>query len=153
MSHPLARARFVAAALAVSLGCGLAAPAWSDDAAPAATPAARASIDRAIEHQQSRRSGAIAGMVVGGLFIVGGSVDSAVASAQNRDERHNGQPTTHNPYVGYAIGLGVGLPIMGLSAWLFADSQQKLNLLRRQRVSVSYAPDTHQPVLQLSFSY
>jgi hypothetical protein len=145
------RARVVAAVAA--LGCGLAAPAWGEGGAPAAGADARASIDRAIEHEQNRRSGAIAGMVVGGLFIVGGSVDSAVASAQNRDERHNGQPTTHNPYVGYAIGLGAGLPIMGLSAWLFADSQQKLNLLRRQRLSVSYSPDTHQPVLQLSFDY
>lgn len=145
------RARVVAAA--VVLGCGLAAPAGADDSAPSAGADARASIDRAIEHQQSRRSGAIAGMVVGGLFIVGGSIDSAVASAQNRDERHNGQPTTHNPYVGYAVGFGAGLPIMGLSAWLFADSQQKLNVLRRQRLSVSYAPDTHQPMLQLSFAY
>ncbi|HWY23523.1 MAG TPA: hypothetical protein VNX47_01305 [Nevskia sp.] len=131
----------------------MAAPAWGDAAPPAAPSDARTSIDRAIEHEQSRRSGAIAGMVIGGLFIVGGSVDSAVASAQNHDDRNNGRPASHNPYVGYAIGLGVGLPIMGISGWLFADSQHKLNTLRRERLSVSYSPDTHQPVLQLSFSY
>ena len=67
--------------------------------------------------------------------------------------RNNGNPTRHNVYVGDAVGLGVGLPILGLSAWLFADSQHKLNLLKRQRLSVSYSPDTHQPVLQLSFNY
>lgn len=137
----------------------LAGAARADDQAPAA-PAADASrgariaaLDQAIEHQKSRRSGAIAGMIAGGVIIVGGSVASAVASAQNQDDKNNGQDTRHNPYVGYAIGLGVGLPIMGISAWLFSDAQHELNLLKREKLSVTYAPDTHQPMLQLSFSY
>jgi len=127
-------------------------PAHADDAAPAASSTS-ASIDQAIEHEKSVRNGAIAGMVVGGVVIATGSIVSAVASGENADNRNNGNPTRHNVYVGDAVGLGVGLPILGLSAWLFADSQHKLNLLKRQRLSVSYSPDTHQPVLQLSFNY
>jgi hypothetical protein len=147
------RLRLVAAAAALTFGCGVAAPAWCDDQPRVAQPTVHASIDQAIQHEQARRSAAIAGMIVGGVFIIGGSIDSAVASAQNRDEKNQGNPTTHNPYIGYAVGLGVGLPIMGLSAWLFADSQHQINTLRRERLSVSYSPDTHQPVLQLSFNY
>ena len=140
--------RAMAAVLCLSLACA-AASAHAGDAAPGV----RASLDRAIEHEKSRRAGAIAGMAVGGAAIVAGSIVSAVAAGQNRDERDNGQPKTHNQYVGYAVGLGVGLPILGISSYFFADSQHQLNLLRRERLSVSYAPDTHQPVLQLSFNY
>jgi hypothetical protein len=131
-----------------------AAPAQADGTTPPpSTSATRASIDQAIEHERSRRSTAIAGMVVGGAAIVGGSVYSAVASAENHDNRNNGDPERHNIWVGYAVGLGVGLPIMGISAYFFSDAQHQLNLLRRERLSVSYSPDTHQPVLQLSFNY
>jgi len=129
-------------------------PAQADGTAPQpAASVTRASIDQAIEHERSRRSAAIAGMVVGGAAIVGGSVVSAVASAENHDNRNNGDPDRHNIWVGYAVGLGVGLPIMGISAYFFSDAQHQLNLLRRERLSVSYSPDTHQPVLQLSFNY
>jgi len=145
------RAGACGAALSVFMTLA-AAPAQADVAAPAAT-VARASIDQAIEHEKSRRGAAIAGMVVGGAAIVGGSAFSAVASAENRDNRNNGDPTRHNVWVGSAIGIGVGLPIMGISAYIFSDAQHQLNLLRNQRLSVSYAPDTHQPVLQLSFNY
>ena len=91
--------------------------------------------------------------VVGGAAVLAGSVASAVASSQNRDDEDAGRPKSHNPYAPYALGLGVGLPILGLSAWLFADSQHQINLLREQRLSVSYSPDTHQPLLQLGFAF
>ena len=146
-----------AGACAVALGFCLSLPmlAQADATPPAPSSAAltRASVDQAIEHEKNRRAGAIAGMVVGGAAIVGGSIASAVASAQNHDDRENGDPRRHNIWVGYAIGLGVGLPIMGVSAYIFSDAQHQLNLLRRERLSVSYSPDTHQPVLQLSFNY
>lgn len=140
--------RAVAAVLCLSLACGAAAARAEDSAS-----GVRSRLDQAIEHEKSRRAGAIAGMAVGGAAIVAGSIVSAVASAQNRDDRDNGQPKSHNQYVGYAVGLGVGLPILGISGYFFADAQHQLNLLRRERLSVSYAPDTHQPVLQLSFNY
>jgi hypothetical protein len=127
-------------------------PAHADGAMPAATGTA-ASIDQAIEHEKSVRSGAITGMVLGGIVIVGGSVQSAIASAENTNNRNDGNPARNNVYVGYAVGLAVGLPIMGLSAWLFSDAQHKLNRLKQQRFSVSYSPDTHQPVLQLTLNY
>jgi hypothetical protein len=138
-------------ALAVALACCIAAPAWSDPASPA--PDARAALDQAIQHEQSRRSGAITGVIVGGVIVVAGSVASAVSSVQNQDDKDNGRPASHNRYIGYAVGLGVGLPIMAISGWIWSDAQHKLNQLHRERVSVSYSPDTHQPVLQLSFSY
>ena len=146
------RAGACGAALGVFMALAVA-PAQADGTAQPAATATRASIDEAIDHEKSRRSAAIAGMVVGGAAIVGGSVVSAVAQAENHDNRNNGDPTRHNVWVGSAIGIGVGLPIMGISAYIFSDAQHQLNLLRNERVSVSYAPDTHQPVLQLSFNY
>lgn len=128
-------------------------PVQADEVAPGAAADTHASIDQAIEHEKSVRSGAITGMVIGGIVIVGGSIQSAVASAENTTNRNDGNPARHNVYVGYAVGLGLGLPIMGLSGWLFSDAQHKLNQLRRQRLSISYAPDTHRPVLQLTLSY
>ncbi|MDR3419149.1 MAG: hypothetical protein P4L83_23480 [Nevskia sp.] len=125
--------------------------AHADDAT--ASPSARAALDQAIEHEKSRRTGAIAGMVVGGLVMAGGSIASAVAETENHDNRNNGSPQRHNIWVGYAVGLGVGLPILGISGYVFADSQHQLNLLKRQRLSVSYSPETHRPVLLLTYNY
>jgi hypothetical protein len=124
-----------------------------DSAAPAAKPATKEAIQQAIDHERARRNGAIAGMVVGGAALIGGAIDSDVAQVQNHNESDNGQPHTHNPYVGYAVGLGVGLPILGISSYVFADSLHQLNVLRHEQLSVSYSPDSHRPLLQLSFSY
>ena len=145
-----AGAKPVAVALC-GLGLLVSALAQADDAADA--PSARARIEQALEHQKDRRAVAIGGFVVGGAAVLAGSVASAVASSQNRDDEDAGRPKSHNPYAPYALGLGVGLPILGLSAWLFADSQHQINLLREQRLSVSYSPDTHQPLLQLGFAF
>ncbi len=138
-------------ALAVALVFCMATPAWSDPVAPA--PDTRAALDQAIQHEQSRRSNAITGVIVGGVIVVAGSVASAVSSVQNQNDRDNGQPASHNRWVGYAVGLGVGLPIMAVSGWIWSDAQHNLNQLHRQRVSVTYSPETRQPVLQLSFDY
>jgi len=138
-------------ALVVALACCMAAPAWSDPAASA--PDTRAALDQAVQHEQSRRSNAITGVIVGGVIVVAGSVASAVSSVQNQDDKNNGRPASHNRYIGYAVGLGIGLPIMAVSGWIWSDAQHNLNRLNRERLSVSYSPDTHQPVLQLSFSY
>jgi hypothetical protein len=124
-----------------------------DGTAAQSSPVTRAAIDQAIEHERARRSGAIAGMAVGGAAIIAGAIASDVAAVQNHNESEDGQPHTHNVYGPYVIGLGVGLPILGISSWIFADSLHQLNVLRREQLSVSYAPDTHQPVLRLSFSY
>jgi hypothetical protein len=143
------------AAVAFCVLASVLAPAWADDAVPASgdVPSARARIEQALQHQEARRGVAIAGFVVGGAAIVAGSVASTVASSENRDDENAGRPKSHNPYAPYAVGLGVGLPILGLSGLLFADAQHQINLLRQQRFSLSYAPDTHQPVLQLSLGF
>ncbi len=108
---------------------------------------------QAIEHERSRRNYAIAGMVVSGAAIVAGGIASDVAAVQNHDESDNGQPHSHHVYVPYVVGLGVGLPILGVSSWIFADSLHQLSVLNRQRLSVGYDPDSHRPVLRLSFNY
>lgn len=119
----------------------------------APSPGTRAAVQQAIEHQLDRRRVAIGTMIAGGVAIVGGGIASDVAWSQNRREGRDGQPHTHNVYVPYAIGLGVGLPLLGVGGYLFADAQHRLGLLREQRVLLSYQPETHQPVLRLAFGF
>ena len=124
-----------------------------DRNAAVAKPGTRAAIEQAIDHERSRRNAAIAGMAVGGAAIIAGGIASDVAAVQNHNESNDGEPHSHNIYVPYVVGLGVGLPILGVSSWIFADSLHQLSVLRRERLSVSYSPEAHRPVLQLSFNY
>ncbi len=113
----------------------------------------REALDQAIEKEKENRSAAIAGMVVGGVVILGGSLVSAVASAQNASDRDNGQPGNRNTTTGTLVGMGVGLPIVGISAYFFTQSMHQLHQLQRQRLTLSYSQETGQPVVGLAFDF
>jgi hypothetical protein len=147
---PCLRARISVGVIFASILMPCTRPAFAAGPSQAVT---REALDQAIEHEKSRRDESIAGMVVGGIAIAGGSIYSTIAQAENHQDENEGHPGTHNVWVGYAVGLGAGLPIMGISSYVFSDSMHKLNLLRRQRLSVSYSPETHQPMLMLTMNY
>jgi hypothetical protein len=105
-----------------------------------ATPAqdndmVRRSLDEAIEHEKSRRAWAITGFAVGGVIVIGGLVYSAI-DAQRKSNR-----TGKREYAVNWIGLGVGLPVLGVSAYVFIGAQKKLNRLRLQRARVALTPE------------
>ena len=130
--------------------------AHAEDAVPAGSTSAtatREALDKAIQDQHTRRSGAIAGFAIGAAAIVTGNIVSAVASAQNQTDKDNGRPATRNTTTPLLIGLGVGLPIIGISTLVFVDSQKQINRLQRQRVLLKYSQETHQPVLAVAFDF
>ena len=88
------------------------------------------SLDEAIEHEKSRRRWSVAGLVAGGVVVIGGFVYASVDAQRNANRTHKDQWAVN------WIGLGVGLPILGVSAYNLIGATKELNRLRRARVGI-----------------
>jgi hypothetical protein len=107
----------------------------------------RRSLDEAIEHEKTRRGWAITGFVIGGVVTIGGLVYAATEAQRKADETGDDQVAVN------WIGLGVGLPIFGISAWQLISAQKKLNRLRVQRARISLAPEADGARIGLAFDF
>jgi hypothetical protein len=129
--------------------------------APLAAPAQQAigdfaakkqALDIAIGEQKDRRNGAIAGFAIGGVVVIGGLIAAAVKAQQEADESAQNGGDGKSYQVNW-IGLGIGLPILGISAYVFSDAQKQLNSLRSQRLHLSLTPTPQGMQVGLGFNF
>jgi hypothetical protein len=122
--------------VALGLALAVALPVAAADPAPAPS---REAIERTIQQQTARRSGAISGFVIGGIVILGGIVKSAVDTVDESDRKLEQGDTSDTPYdwTGTAVGLALGAPIIIVSALTFADAQKQLRHAKRRRLSLA----------------
>jgi hypothetical protein len=150
---------FLAAALVLSA----AAPANAQDAGPAAPAAkndasraeAQQALEQTIAEQKSRRSGAIAGFVVGGLLILGGLVVTIVQTAHEVDRKEQRGDNSDTPlnWTGTLCGIALAAPVIWLSVDTFTEAQRKFRDAKRHRVRVGLIPERKGAALGLSLAF
>ncbi len=141
------------ATAAILLLAAVAGPTRAEDSAPGGPT--RAEIERVIQQQQARKSGAVTGIVLGAVAIFGGIVVSAVRTANEVEDKEarGDYSDTKLDWTGTLIGLAVGVPSIAIGATTLADANRELRRARHQRFTLGFAPEPGRERLTLAFAF